>query len=147
VVTLQSGAPIAVTTEGSLPAMGAVRPNVVTGQNPYGPNDSRGAFNPATDKYLNIGAFALPAAFTFGNAPPRFDNIRSFGMKNWDVALMKKFPITERVSLSLKGEFFNVFNQVNFGSPNADIQSASFGKITTIAGNPRNGQLSGTVAW
>jgi hypothetical protein len=68
-------------------------------------------------------------------------------MRDWDMALQKKFPITERLSFSLKAEFFNVLNTVNFGAPNPDINSQSFGKITTINGNPRNGQLSGTLSW
>jgi hypothetical protein len=68
-------------------------------------------------------------------------------LKDWDVSLQKKFPITEHLSFGLRGEFFNVLNTVNFGSPNADIQSAAFGKITSINGNPRNGQVSGTLSW
>jgi hypothetical protein len=146
-VTLQSGTPIAVTTELSLPSIGPIRPNVVAGQPFYGPHDSRGVFNATNDKYLNLSAFVAPAPFTFGNAPARFDSIRTFGMRDWDVGLMKKFPVTERLAISLKGEFFNVFNTVNFGAPNADINSPSFGKITTINGNPRNGQVSGTISW
>jgi hypothetical protein len=120
---------------------------VVAGQPLYGPNDSRGSFNPSVDKYINAGAFASPAPFTFGNAPRYFDSLRAFGLRDWDVALQKRFPITERISLSLRGEFFNALNTVNFGAPNADIQSAAFGKVTSIVGNPRNGQLSGTLSW
>jgi hypothetical protein len=147
IITLQSGTPIAVTTSDSLPAIGAVRPDVVPGVPFYGPDDSRGSFNPSVDKYLNINAFANPAPFTFGDAPPYFNQIRGFGLRTWSVALMKKFPITERVGLSLKGEFFNVFNTVNFGAPNALVGSPSFGEITTISGTPRNGQVSGTLTW
>jgi len=146
-ILLQSGTPIAVTTTTSLPAIGTARPNVVTGQLLYGPHDGRSSFNPRVDKYLNINAFTAPPPFTFGAAPPLFDSLRTFGMRNWNVALMKKFPITERVSLSLKGEFFNVLNTVNFGAPNAVISSPSFGQITTINGTPRNGQVSGTLSW
>lgn len=146
-VLLQSGMPIAVTTTASLPAIGTVRPDVVASQPSYGPDDSRSSFNPRVDKYLNINAFTAPPAFTFGTAPPNFDSVRSFGMRNWSVALMKKFPLTERLSLSLKGEFFNVLNTVNFGGPNAVITSPSFGQITTINGTPRNGQVSGTLSW
>jgi Carboxypeptidase regulatory-like domain len=146
-VTLQSGKPINVTTELSLAGIGAILPNVVAGQPLYGPADGRGSFVPSVDKYINIGAFASPAPFTFGNAPRYFDSLRAFGLRDWDVALQKRFPVTERIGITLKGEFFNVLNVVNFGAPNADIQSAAFGKITSINGNPRNGQVSGTVSW
>jgi hypothetical protein len=147
IVTLQSGKPISVTTELSLPANGPLLPNVVLAQPLYGPTAGRGAFNANTDKYINAAAFVAPAPFTYGNAPRYFDSLRSFGMRDWDAALQKEFPITERVSLRLKGEFFNVFNTVNFGAPNSDINSPSFGKITTIAGTPRNGQVAGTISW
>jgi hypothetical protein len=146
-LTFQSGKPITVTTELSLPGIGPILPNVVAGQPLYGPHASRGSFDPGVDKYINASAFASPAPFTFGNAPRYFDSLRAFGLRNLDVALQKRFPITERLSFSLKGEFFNLFNTVNFGAPNADIQSAAFGKITSIVGNPRNGQVSGTLSW
>jgi hypothetical protein len=146
-VTLQSGKPIGVTTELSVAGIGAIRPNVVAGQTLYGPNDSRGAFHPSVDQYINSAAFASPAPFTLGNAPRYFDSLRTFGFRDLDASLQKKFPITERISFNLRGEFFNVFNTVNLGAPNSDIQSAAFGKITSINGNPRNGQVSGTVSW
>jgi hypothetical protein len=130
-----------------LPGIGPILPNVVAGQPLYGPDSNRGAFNPNADSYINASAFVSPPAFTFGNAPRYFDSLRSFGMRDWDMALQKKFPITERLSFSLKAEFFNVLNTVNFGAPNSDINSPSFEKITTINGNPRNGQLSGTLSW
>jgi hypothetical protein len=147
VITLQSGTPINVTTELSLPAIGALLPNVVPGQPLYGPYHTRGSFDPSADKYMNLAAFTAPPAFTFGTAPRYFDSLRAFGMRSWSAALMKKFPIRERLSLSFKGEFFNVLNTVNFGVPNSDIESPSFGKITTINGNPRQGQVSATIAW
>jgi hypothetical protein len=146
-ITFQSGKPIAVVTELSLAGVGAILPNVVAGQPLYGPQDSRGSFNPRVNTYINASAFTSPAPFTFGNAPRYFDSLRTFGLKDWDASLQKKFPITERLSFGFKGEFFNVLNTVNFGTPNADIQSAAFGKITSINGNPRNGQVSGTLTW
>jgi len=60
VITLQSGKPLTVTTENTLPATGPVLPNVLSGQALYGPNDSRGSFNPNTDLYINKGAFTVP---------------------------------------------------------------------------------------
>jgi hypothetical protein len=150
VVTLQSGQPIAVTTELALPAIGGLRPNVVAGQPLYSATHTRGSFNPnnsSANEYININAFTAPPAFTFGNAPADFDSLRSFGTREWDVALMKKFPIFERLNFNLKGEFFNALNTVNFGVPNSDIDSPSFGTITTINGIPRNGQVSGTLSW
>jgi len=151
IITVQSGTPLGVTTELNLPAITGpasgyntpqgVRPNVV-GTNFYVNHDS-GTFNGATDLYLNPAAFALPAPFSFGDAPRLFSQIRSFGLREWDAALLKKFRFTDRLSLGLKAEFFNVLNGVNFGAPVTDLQNPSFGHIFS-AGNPRTGQVSGT---
>jgi hypothetical protein len=145
IITLQSGVPVGISTELSLPAIGSIRPDVIPGQAFY-INRNRGSFDPAKDLYLNINAFDPPPPFSFGDAPPRFDQIRAFGTREWDMALIKKIPITERVSLSLKGEFFNALNTVNFGLPVTDINDPSFGKIFNAA-SPRTGQLSATVSW
>jgi hypothetical protein len=144
IITLQSGNPLAIGTEQSLPSIGGVRPNVVSNQ--FYINHSRRSFNPATDLYLNPAAFAPPAPFTFGDAPRAFSQISSFGIREWDVGLMKKFPITERVNFALKMELFNFLNNVNFGPPVTDINNPSFGRIFTAA-SPRTGQISGTISW
>lgn len=154
IITVQSGTPLGVTTELNLPAITGplsgyntpqgVRADVV-GSNFY-VNHDRGTFNPATDLYLNPAAFALPAPFTFGDSPRLFSQIRSFGLREWDAALLKRFHFTDRVSFGLKGEFFNVLNNVNFGAPVTDLQNPSFGHIFS-AGNPRTGQVSGTIFW
>lgn len=147
VITLKSGTPITLTTETNLPGIGPVLPNVVPGVSGYGPNHARGKFNPNMDKYLDSAAFTLPAPFTFGNAPRYFDNLRSYGLENWDFALTKRWELPKKFFFDLKGEAFNVLNTTNFGMPNTDIQSPGFGKITTIQGTPRNGQVSGTISW
>jgi len=153
IVTLQSGTPLGIRTELSLPAITGptsyngpqgVRANVV-GSSFY-LNHNSGSFNPATDLYLNPAAFAAPPPFSFGNSPRLFSQIRSFGLQEWDVALIKKFPLTEHVNFGLKGEFFNVVNGVNFGAPVTDINNSSFGRIFR-AGSPRTGQVSATVSW
>jgi hypothetical protein len=144
IVTLQSGTPSGIGTELSLPAIGGVRPDVVSDQ--FFINNNRGSFDPAVDQFLNPAAFAPPSAFAFGNAPRRFSQIRTFGLREWDVAIRKKIPITEHVNFGIKMEFFNFLNTVNFGGPVTDINNPSFGRIFG-AGPPRTGQLSGTISW
>jgi hypothetical protein len=155
-INLQGGNPLQITTELSLPGMastsvytssGTLRPNIVAGTPLYGPNASRGSFNPYNDSYINANAFTIPPAFTLGDAPAYFDNLRAFGIQDWDVALMKAFKLRERYSLNFKGEFFNVLNLHNFGPPNTDLNSPSFGTISNTTGTSRNGQLSLTLTF
>jgi hypothetical protein len=50
-------------------------------------------------------------------------------------------PLGTRATLEVRGEVFNVFDAVNYGSPNGTFGSAAFGTITT-AFDPRVVQLA-----
>ncbi len=56
------------------------------------------------------------------------------GLQNWDVALTKMFPITERIRFSFRSDFFNIFNHTNFANPVAYMNNASFGQLTQTEG-------------
>jgi len=82
------------------------------------------------------GRFSVPAAGEIGTGGrnafrgPRFFNI--------DMSLVKKFRITERHSVSFRAEAYNLFNNANFGAPNANLATpASFGKLSSAVGNAR----------
>ena len=144
IVTLQSGTPLGMTTQLSLPAIGQVRPDVVSNQ--FFVHKDRSSFDPGKCLYLNPAAFAAPAPFTFGNAPRLFSQVRAFGTKQWDATIQKSLPIHEDVRLTLKAEFFNILNVVNWQSPVTDINDPSFGSINSAA-PARVGQVSATLAW
>jgi hypothetical protein len=145
ILTLQRGTPLGLTSELSLPGIGGIRPNIVGTS--FFINDDRSSFDPGKTLFLNPAAFAAPPAFTFGNAPRLSSQIRSFGTEQWDATLQKSFPIYENLKFTLKVEFFNVLNIVNWGSPVTDINNPSFGAITSTAGPSRMGQVSGTISW
>jgi hypothetical protein len=46
---------------------------------------------------------------------------------------MKNFPLAEKKNLQFRTEFFNAFNLVNFGTPNATFGSQDFGVILVLA--------------
>ncbi len=57
------------------------------------------------------------------------------GLFNWDLAAAKNFVITEnRFRLQFRGDFFNLFNNVNFANPIHNESSALFGQITQTLG-------------
>jgi outer membrane receptor protein involved in Fe transport len=67
------------------------------------------------------------------------------GVKNVDLALSKKFLMPfERHSLSVRADFFNAFNRVQWGFPNLTYTSSAFGQITGTATQyaPRTIQFS-----
>jgi hypothetical protein len=49
---------------------------------------------------------------------------------NWDAGLSKRFRVTERGTLQLRWEVFNVLNRANFSVGDQNINSTTFGKIT-----------------
>ncbi len=98
--------------------------------------------------WLNSGIFSLPAVGTFGNVGKGQFTGPSFF--NWDMGLFKDFPVRERLTVQLRGEFFNTFNHTNFSTDNTGsnaknpvqtVSSAGFGNILA-ANNPRIVQLA-----
>jgi hypothetical protein len=91
------------------------------------------------NQWWNLAAFAVPAKNTWGTAG-RFIG-RAPGYYEMNTALEKHFPIRERLSASVRGEAFNLFNHAILNPPLANISSpGSFGKITGSS-NPRKIQL------
>jgi hypothetical protein len=62
-----------------------------------------------------------------------------FGPRYWnfDFSTLKRTRITENTNLEFRAEIFNLFNTVNFDNPVTNINSANFGRITSITGRPR----------
>jgi hypothetical protein len=61
-----------------------------------------------------------------------------------DFSVIKRIPVTENVRFTVRADFFNIFNTVNFGLPNNDINSSLFGQSTT-AGDPRIMQFAARI--
>jgi len=80
----------------------------------------------------------------FGNSGPRI--LDGPGLQNWDFSFIKNNPLTERIKLQFRAEFFNGFNQPHFGDPNTRILKATTAKITR-AGEPRNIQFGLKFIW
>jgi hypothetical protein len=110
------------------------RPNIVPGQSISLPSSERTA-----DHWFNTAAFSTPAPFTFGNAGRNI--IPGPGNEVIDLALARRFPITERSSLEFRAEGFNIFNHPNYGIPGPypDL-GPFFGKIFST-GDPRRFQF------
>jgi hypothetical protein len=93
----------------------------------------------STTRWFNAAAYAVPAPFTWGNAPR--NSLWTPGDIIFDVSILKNFTITERFKAQFRGEFFNLPNHANFGGPAGNISvPASVGRITS-AGDPRQIQF------
>jgi hypothetical protein len=77
-------------------------------------------------------AFGDPAPGRLGTCGRNSGRLPDF--RQWDVSLLKNTKVSDRVTLQLRWEIFNVLNRVNFGSLfSTNVRSGSFG---TIASTP-----------
>jgi hypothetical protein len=65
--------------------------------------------------------------------------LRAPGLINADLGVFRRFNVTERVNVQLRGEAFNISNTPHFANPNADISSSNFGLIGNVQNTGREG--------
>ena len=114
------------------------RPNVVPGVPLYldRPNAPGG-------QVINRAAFSSPGTAQ-GNLGR--NALLGFGAAQWDLSLRRQFRLTERISLQARGDFFNILNHPNFGSPVNSLSSPQFGQTTQmLASSLGSGGQSGGV--
>jgi hypothetical protein len=89
------------------------------------------------DRYFRTDVFLLPASGTLGNGGKYL--FRGPGTNNWDVSLVKNFPIREPLRLQFRAELYNAFNHTQYTSLNTTapfdangnrILTGNFGQIT-----------------
>ncbi|MCX6593402.1 MAG: TonB-dependent receptor [Acidobacteria bacterium] len=101
-----------------------------------------------TANWLNLAAFRLPVRGTWGNAGRSL--ARGPVIANVDASLTRRLALTERWSLDLRGEVFNVLNHPQFANPQANFSSpATFGRVVQLintgatgTGTPRQIEFS-----
>ena len=94
--------------------------------------------NPTEQRWFDTAAFVIPRRGTFGNAGRNI--VEGPGLAVVNVSLVKTTPVTERLSVQLRAEAFNLLNRVNYDQPDNYVGSPSFGAILS-AGAPRRLQL------
>lgn len=125
IINLQSGPVYDVTSNGA-------RVNIIGDPTPTAQQRAEG-------RQLNINAFAQPSQRVFVNDPnsPLYGSLgrnafRGEFQEYFDASLFKNIPlrfINEEAKFEIRISAFNVFNHVNRGRPNADLNNAAnFGK-------------------
>ena len=143
ILTLRSGSPFNVNLFDDYNGTGEFFPRPDLVGDPY-------AGTSTPDAFLNLSAFAVPCTLDpagDGSAASCIPGTQHFGSlgrnsligpgySNFDFSLFKTTPLTERVSLQLRAEIFNLFNHPNFSSPLLPGFSvdASFNGIDPVTG-------------
>jgi len=102
----------------------------------------------------NSSFFVIPINVPGGTGPKqgRFGTLgrntfRGPGFRDFDLALIKDTAFGHRgngelANLQFRAEFFNIFNEVNFGLPSNIVSGSGFGIISRTAGPSRQIQFS-----
>jgi hypothetical protein len=139
-VQWQTGNPLTATYSGNYSNSGGTRdrPNVTGDPNANAPH--------TPDQWFDTSVFPLRAANGAAGATYSYGNegigvIRSPGLVQMDVSVVRNFQIRERFRLQFRAEFFNLFNHANFQFPNLNADTSAFGKITGAL-DPRQSQFA-----
>jgi hypothetical protein len=143
ILTLHTGNPFTIDSNGCVGVWASCFPNLVAGQNPNAaPSGGRSPdhwFNTAA--VVPISSLAAPANITEGNlglqsnwGPPT---------KTLDFSVFKDFPFTERYKAEFRMEATNLFNTPQFSGPDNNASDHNFGVISSTApGSERHIQFS-----
>jgi hypothetical protein len=140
----QSGFPFTISVFGDTANSGTV-----LGENPIRANSTgQSVFGPGTrtaEEWFNPLAFSAPAPYTFGNTGR--NTVYGPGQQTLDLAIARRFKMTEGTNFQLRMEAFNSLNKVNLGTPNRFVNTAQFGTITESSTPGRQVQLSARISF
>jgi len=141
ITTFQSGTPLTVTQTGDVANFGgntgAQRPDLIGD-----PNEGLGQ---SIDRWFNTEAFrAVTQTGRIGTSPVNV--VRGPGINNFDLSLFKNIRFSESARFQFGIETYNIFNHPQFDAVNGNINSATFGRVTS-ARDPRVMQLRAKLSF
>jgi hypothetical protein len=96
-----------------------------------------GHVDPNAQFLLNPAAWSDPAAGQWGYAAPYYSDYRGRRSPGENMSLGRIFPIWERTTLEVRGEFFNVFNRIQVPGPSSSNPLQT--QVVSAAGVPQSG--------
>ena len=149
ILTLQSGLPftpqLSYNPSNDGDTRNPVRPS-------WNPNFAGKLINGGPDQYFNPLAFIQPLNGTYGNVGRNV--LQGPSLAQFDLALAKRWTLSERTAIQFRSEFFNLFNHSNLNTPNPVVYAAATGDpsptagvITSTATTSRQVQLGLKFLW
>jgi hypothetical protein len=147
IMSYLSGFPVALARNNSLPIFNAVTRPVVSSYDNWRAPVGGEEFDPAVDRFLDRSAFPAQPSEAFGNVTRYNPKVRSFPSFAENVSLAKSFLFGEQKRLDFRWEAFNLFNRVQFGTGNLNLNSNAFAVVNTQANSPRQMQVALKLYW
>jgi hypothetical protein len=101
------------------------------------------------EKWFDTTAYSVAAPYTVGTGNRVEPDLRGPAFGQWDMGLTRRQQFGEGISLALRFEAFNVFNNRSLGNQgNLDekVTDGTFGQITS-SGQARNLQIGARLAF
>ncbi len=151
IVQMMSGAPLNITTNGSVNGVNSVC-NVIPDCSNRPDLVSAVSYPHTVNQWFSASSFAAPAPGTWGNLPANY--LRGPGRDNWNMSLFKAFVFSESrgSQLQFRADAFNIWNHtqfrgdINAGGISTALGSSNFGQVTS-AYDPRTLQLGVKVVF
>lgn len=101
--------------------------------------------NPTLTRAFDASQFAAQTFGTVGTA--RRASVYGSHLRHFDASVFKDFKVSERATLQMRAETFNLTNTPNFGTPGATLGTSTFGQITAtrLGSTPRQMQFAARV--
>ncbi len=119
---------------------------VVVGR-PHNNGQSARLDNPSIYRWYDTSVFSPVSSFVIGDTGRLLPDARKDGLRNFDVSITKNFRLSEKFSLRIRAESFNVSNNPSFGMPTSGVSNVNFGVVNSQANRPRSVQLAARVSW
>lgn len=147
----------AIGSRNSYPGWSAVYTNVAAHPNfkntfkKYNPGWNPTKAGAGTDPdsiFVDTSNFTDPTYGQLGNSPTVFTNWRGWAAPSENASLLKKTRVGSdgRYLITLRAEFYDIFNRHYWSGPNTNLSSGYFGHVTGVSGN-RTGQLGARFEW
>jgi hypothetical protein len=98
------------------------------------------------DRWFNTEGFERNSARQLSSNvrtfPTRFSGLRTDSINNWDISVVKRTRLNERITSEFRTDFTNAMNRAQFAGPNTSPTSSAFGAVTSEAQWPRTIQFS-----
>ncbi len=88
--------------------------------------------NRTINHWFDTNCFVASPVNVFGNSG--YNILRGPALREWDMTLGKNFQLTEAIRLQFRGDLLNIFNQVVFSTPNAQVDTPGAGTISGTLG-------------
>ena len=80
---------------------------------------------------MPLGTNGLPLAFSLGNGNAPRNTLRGPGFVNWDLSLSQALPLVGPHAIGVRVDFFNAFNQDNYGIPVSNMNNPTSARTRT----------------